>query len=206
MAESSPGTGASRISQVGVGGIYQSVAPTPLTEGGTPGDSSALYADPAGDTFETARSQSAGNVVTDIRSVECYAISGYRVIALTFNAPVAPYTDQLPNSIDVSIWLDDGSGGYPADLSLYQGLGQSGTFSIRYDVSLYDGTWYDTATPSGPGTKIPVSYLGPTVSVMIPDKLLPNPAMTKIVVLAGNRTELTDVAPNAAAISLVPGN
>ncbi len=91
-------------------------------------------------------------------------------------------------------------------MSLYQGPGQSGTFSIRYNVSLYEGTWYDTDTPGGPGTKITVSYLGLTVSMMIPDKLLPNPAITKIVVLAGSRTELTDVAPNSAAISLIPGD
>jgi hypothetical protein len=159
--------------------------------------------DPAGDTFDTARSKSSGNAVPDLLSVDCYTISGYQVIALTFSFPVAPYTDKRPNSIDVSIWVDNQSGGYAADLSSYQGLGQSGNFSIRYDISLYDGTWFDSAVPNSPGTKIPVSYLGPTVSIMIPTSLLPNPEKAKIVVLAGNMSELTDVAPNAGAISLV---
>jgi hypothetical protein len=203
LAEGPPGTSASRISQVGVGEIYQSDAPTPVAASNRQGDSSVLYMDPAGDTFDTARSKSSGNAVPDLLSVDCYTISGYQVIALTFSFPVAPYTDKRPNSIDVSIWVDNQSGGYAADLSSYQGLGQSGNFSIRYDISLYDGTWFDSAVPNSPGTKIPVSYLGPTVSIMIPTSLLPNPEKAKIVVLAGNMSELTDVAPNAGAISLV---
>jgi hypothetical protein len=213
LAEAPAGTGASQISKVTVGGMYQAAAPTPIaTSTQTAGDPVVPYSDPAGDTFATSTTSS-GNRVPDILSVTSTSEGSNRAISITFSFPVVPYDSTSgsnpPNSIDGIVWLDTQSGGNRLqELSQYQGLGASTDFVARYAINLSTREIIDFIVTGDPyyhdSTYLPVNYLGDTVVILVPVSYVLDPTKVRLAVLVKNQSEYTDIAPNAGAIRVVP--
>jgi len=215
LAEAPAGAGQSLISDVRVGGVYQATVPSPIKKNDQASGAAVVpYSDPASDTFATGLSANSGVQVPDILSVSYAQQAGsYHVISIVFSFPVVPIDKDAPsnppNSIDGTIWLDTGSGGVPVqELSQYQPLVTGGDFQAAYTVNLTTKLLSSTSTGGGyeyeNGDKlIPVSFLGNTVSVMLPGGTF-DPKRTRIVVLVKNQAEYTDIAPNAGVIKLTP--
>jgi len=213
LAEGPPGTRASQISEVAVGGVYQAVPPSPVkTIDQTVGTAVVPYDDPAGDTFATSLTTGSGNQIPDILAVDYSRVGGFHAIALTFSFPVAPMGDpyagnNAPNSIDGTLWLDTGTGGIALqEMGQYQPLAPTSDFLAQYSINLVTGLLTNTVTGGGypyeGGEKVAVTYLGNTVSLLIPVTTITDPTRTRIVILIANRVENTDIAPNAGAIRL----
>jgi hypothetical protein len=220
LAEGPAGTAQSQISDIAVGGVYQATAPSPIkTNDQASGAAVVPYDDPAADTFATALSTGSGNLVPDILSVNYSQVGAYHVISIAFSFPVVPIdpnadpyygTVNPPNSIDGTIWLDTGAGGVSVqELGQYQPLAPSSDFQAQYSVSLASKLLISTTATGGGypyenyGDPIPVSFLGNTVSVMIPTTYF-DPKKTRVAILIKNQSENTDIAPNAGVIKLAP--
>jgi hypothetical protein len=119
-----------------------------------------------------------------------------------------PYAgNNAPNSIDGTLWLDTGTGGIALqEMGQYQPLAPTSDFLAQYSINLVTGLLTNTVTGGGypyeGGEKVAVTYLGNTVSLLIPVTTITDPTRTRIVILIANRVENTDIAPNAGAIRL----
>ncbi len=211
IGENWPSPGASRVTTVRVGGIYQSRSPEPLAPV-TNGGWAVPFKDPKGDTLATSLSAGSQLGTPDIVSVTSYSLArptpfGYTgvplvMLSITFSGPVAPLAAGLPNSIDGSIYLNTGSVGVQDDrLNEFNSYFLDSETGITYEVNLGKEMLIDAMT--GAETPVTVSYYGPTVSVLIPNRFV-DLAKTKAIVLMGNRAEITDVAPNSLVLQLAP--
>jgi hypothetical protein len=221
LAEGPSGTGQSQISDIQVGGIYQATVPAPIKKNDqASGVAVVPYEDPPADTFATTASTSSGYQIPDILSVNYALVGSFHVISISFSFPVVPIDTNAdpysgitnpPNSIDGTIWLDTGTGGVSLqELYQYQPLTSSSDFQAQYYISLADKRLVSTTATGGgyypyesQGDPVPVSFLGNTVSVMIPNTTF-DARRTRIAILTKNQAENTDFAPNAGVIKLTP--
>jgi hypothetical protein len=196
VAESPAGAAAGRIAQVTVGGVYKETVPQPPTlvdVGGT----SIPFRDPRADVFATARS--AGGTAPDILSVDAYGVEGALVMSVTFAAPVAAASANLPASITGFIDFDTipGTGG-ASHADAYNAFGQTTGLGVDAYVDLSTGVLH---RDGGADVPVTMNFLDTTLTLTVPG-VLTGATQSRIALVVGNRLETTDVAPNAGFINM----
>jgi hypothetical protein len=210
VAEQIAGVGNSRISDIPVGGLYESTPPVTIRPAGSGG--TGPNEDPVGDTFGTDVSSQFGYGVPDIMSVTSSVEAGSSIITIKFKDAVtlgslpasgppadglwaflfikttAPATVQLPPGIDLSEYFPFGDPGlFIFDTYVQVFLGQASYVSFN---QLSAGT-------------LQVTAIGNTLTLSVPASAL-NLSGAKALVIVGNPVILTDVAPNNGLLLLAP--
>lgn len=198
FASAPTGAGASTITEVGVEGLYENVAPLPprpIDEGGA----AVPFRDALADTFATALSSQNGLETPDIVSVDAYRLAGAVVLVVVFDRPVAGASANVSNSVFGFIDFDFRPGGSSSRVDPHNSFGLSSGLGVDAYVDLSRGELIEVG--SSRTFAVTMNFLAATLTVRIPLSTI-DLSRSLMAVAAGNRVELTDIAPNDRFIAL----
>ncbi len=195
ISEAPSGPSQSTISAIPVGGLFQATAPQTAAKLDSTGAGVVPFTDPAGDTFATAAS--AGLPVPDIISVNSQSIGGSSVITVRLLQPV----DSITGVIFMS--TKEGSAAWQAILAQLAQYFPLGFPNLPFDtfIDLSSGAFYSITQTQQ--LSVGVSVLGTIVNISMPDSLV-SLKDASMMILIGNKAEITDVAPNGGFLNLSP--
>ncbi len=207
VSQSSTVPNQGQVSDVPMGGAFQATPPdTPFgDEAIVPGT------DPIGDTFDIGAQ--GGTTVPDIVSVAGSTQGTQSVITIKFAAPVTLHGQYLGpglgyDGLRAFVFMRTNTGPtltqYPVNFAGYFPFGDPGTyvFDSYIEVNPNTGVTYVTVAPSG-YTGVKASAVGNTLTLSIPSAMLDlSSARPRVVVMVGNPSKISDVAPNNGLLEL----
>jgi hypothetical protein len=203
-----------QVTNIGLGGAYQSVPPLEFTRGGLYGGTGPNE-DPIGDTFDADELAQLGLSVADIVSVTGSTQGGQSVITLKFAAPVTlgslPTGETLSDGLWAFIYLKTTAGSavlsqFPVPLTVnlpdYFPFGNPGVFTFDSFLGVFygEGTY---SSVTGLAAPVKVSAIGNTLTLSVPASVLDLSGATAVV-MVGPSGIFTDVAPNNGVLRLAP--
>ncbi len=133
----------------------------------------------------------------DLLSFNVQRVMGNWVLTVTFDQPVVPPRGNAPNSLTGFIDSDFQKGGQLSHAVEHNLFNET----LIFDTDAYIDLSKEILTNGTQTFPVSVQYLGKLLSIRIPDSLI-DITNAKITIVAGNRLEITDFAPNSGSIRL----
>jgi DNA-binding beta-propeller fold protein YncE len=188
LSEAPQGAGNARVSQIAVGGIYTEAPPDLSGRISEPGRISGAYEDPEGDTFSSSTTQPPA----DILSVSSSRQGGSLVVTMKLKQQV--------DSVQGYVLLRTRAlGEFLAEFAQYFPFAIDLQFNAIIDLG--EGVLVSLENPED--VQVQVSNVGNTISFAIPESAL-DLADAAVLIILGNGSEVTDIAPNSGFLSLSP--
>ncbi len=209
ISQSSTTPSQGQVSDVPMGGAFQPTPPETIDPLRRLYGGIGPNEDPIGDTFDPNFATRYGYAIPDIVSVTSSTQGDQSVITIKFVAPLVllgPYEPGVGfDGLRAYVFIRSSTGpsltSYPLNFPDYFPLSDPGTYVFDSYIWVSPGVGSGYVSVTGGFVVLKMSAVGDTLTFSLPTSAL-NLDRARAVVVVGNSSEITDVAPNNGLLSL----